>query len=92
MVDGTATGEMRLALDATRTMVVKPGTPGEITCAKLAEINQCIVAADLLGDAVVWFAYPKGTSRRWTSLGFVTNASENRISSRSCRLRRILTS
>ena len=56
MVDGTASGEMRLALDATRTMVVKAGTPGEITCAKLAEINQCIVAADLLGDAVVWFA------------------------------------
>jgi hypothetical protein len=56
MVDGVATGEMRLALDATRTMVVKAGTPGEITCAKLAEINQCIVAADLLGDAVVWFS------------------------------------
>jgi hypothetical protein len=56
MVDGLASGEMRLALDASRTMVVKPGTPGEITCSKLAEINQCIVAADLLGDAVVWFS------------------------------------
>ncbi|MEY2554087.1 MAG: hypothetical protein QOC57_1947 [Ilumatobacteraceae bacterium] len=56
MVDGLAGGEMRLALDASRTMVVKPGTPGQITCSKLAEINQCIVAADLLGDAVVWFS------------------------------------
>lgn len=56
MVDGVASGEMRLALDATRTMVVKPGTPGEITCGRLAEVNQCVVAADLLGDAVVWFS------------------------------------
>jgi len=56
MVDGATTGDMHLALDATRTMVVKAGTPGLITCSKLAEINQCIVAADLLGDAVVWFS------------------------------------
>jgi hypothetical protein len=54
--EGVASGEMHRVLDANRTMVVKPGTPGEITCAKLAEINQCVVAADLLGDAVVWFS------------------------------------
>jgi hypothetical protein len=56
MVDGVASTDMQLALDATRTMVVKAGTPGQVTCAKLAEINQCVVAADLLGDAVVWFS------------------------------------
>jgi hypothetical protein len=56
MVDGATIGDMHLALDATRTMVVKSGTPGLITCSKLAEINQCVVAADLLGDAVVWFS------------------------------------
>ncbi|HEY0518500.1 MAG TPA: hypothetical protein VGC84_03315 [Ilumatobacteraceae bacterium] len=56
MVDGVATGDMQLALDATRIMVVHAGTPGQITCARLAEINQCVVAADLLGDAVVWFS------------------------------------
>ncbi len=56
MVDGVASGDMQLALDATRTMVVKAGTPGQITCSRLAEINQCVVAADLLGDAVVWFS------------------------------------
>ena len=54
--DGVATGDMHLVLDANRTMVVKAGTPGEISCSKLAEINQCVVAADLLGDAVVWFS------------------------------------
>jgi hypothetical protein len=56
MTAGVASTDMHLALDATRTMVVKAGTPGQVTCAKLAEINQCIVAADLLGDAVVWFS------------------------------------
>ena len=56
MIDGAASGDMQLALDATRTMAIKAGTPGEITCSKLAEINQCIVAADLLGDGVVWFS------------------------------------
>ena len=56
MVNGVASGDMQLTLDATRTVVVKVGTPGDITCGRLAEINQCVVAADLLGDAVVWFS------------------------------------
>jgi hypothetical protein len=56
IVDGAATGDMHLVLDATRTMVVKAGTAGQITCSRLAEINQCVVAADLIGDAVVWFS------------------------------------
>jgi hypothetical protein len=56
MVDGVAAGDMHLALDATRTMVIRVGTPGEISCGRLAEVNQCVVAADLLGDAVVWFS------------------------------------
>jgi hypothetical protein len=56
MVDGTASTDMQLALDATRIVKVKAGTPGQVTCSKLAEINQCVVAADLLGDAVVWFS------------------------------------
>ena len=72
MVDGAANGEMRMALDATRTMVVKAGTPGEITCAKLAEINQCIVAADLLGDAVVWFSLIPNPQRATLLLPGVT--------------------
>jgi hypothetical protein len=56
MVEGAASGDMQLTLDATRTMLIKAGTPGELLCSKLAEINQCIVAADLLGDGVVWFS------------------------------------
>src|SRR3954452_5898313 len=44
MTDGVTAGDMQLTLDATRTMTVKSGTPGQITCAQLAEINQCVVA------------------------------------------------
>ena len=77
IVDGVATGEMHLALDATRTMVVKAGTPGQITCAKLAEINQCVVAADLLGDAVVWFSLIPNPQRATLVLPGVTEVRKN---------------
>ena len=77
IVDGVATGEMHLALDATRTMVVKAGTPGQITCAKLAEINQCVVAADLLGDAVVWFSLIPNPQRAALILPGVTEVRKN---------------
>ncbi|MEP7202533.1 MAG: hypothetical protein ABI894_07990 [Ilumatobacteraceae bacterium] len=77
MIDGVANGEMRLALDATRTMVVKPGTPGQITCGKLAEINQCVVAADLLGDAVVWFSLIPNPQRSSLLLPGVTEVRKD---------------
>lgn len=77
VVDGVATAEMHLALDATRTMVVKAGTPGQITCSKLAEINQCVVAADLLGDAVVWFSLIPNPQRSTLILPGVTEVRKN---------------
>jgi hypothetical protein len=77
VTDGVATADMHLALDATRTMVVKAGTPGEITCAKLAEINQCVVAADLLGDAVVWFSLIPNPQRANLILPGVTEVRKN---------------
>ncbi len=77
MIDGVANGEMRLALDATRTVVVKAGTPGQITCAKLAEINQCVVAADLLGEAVVWFSLIPNPQRASLLLPGVTEVRKD---------------
>lgn len=62
MVGGRANADLFLAIDATRTMLVKAGTPGEIDCPRLAEPSQCIVAADLLGDGVLWFSIIPGTS------------------------------
>jgi hypothetical protein len=54
--DGLTTGEIDLVLDQERTVRIVPGTPGEINCATLGEVAKCAVVADLLGDAVVWFA------------------------------------
>jgi hypothetical protein len=54
--DGLTTGSIDLVLDQERTMRIFPGTPGEINCAALGETAKCAVIADLLGDAVVWFA------------------------------------
>lgn len=56
MVDGVSEGELGLVLDAERAVRVVPGTPGEVTCDELDELARCAVVADLLGDAVVWFA------------------------------------
>ncbi|MCU1504503.1 MAG: hypothetical protein JWM12_3857 [Ilumatobacteraceae bacterium] len=56
MQHGVTSARLQVSIDGTRTMVIQPGTPGEITCTKLAEVGQCVVAADLLGDAVLWFS------------------------------------
>lgn len=58
--DGRTTADMALQLDGTRTMVIKAGTPGEIDCPDLTAIATCTVAADLLGDAVLWFSIIEG--------------------------------
>ena len=62
MSGGRASADLYLVIDATRTMLVKQGTPGEIDCARIAEPSQCIVAADLLGDGVLWFSLIPGTA------------------------------
>ncbi len=53
---GTTLGFIDLILTGNRVMRIAPGTPGEVQCEDLERINNCAVFADLLGDAVVWFA------------------------------------
>lgn len=60
-VDGRLLADIALLLDPTRTMVVKAGTPGDANCADLVNIVQCVVAADLLGDAVLRFSLVSAT-------------------------------
>ena len=60
MVDGVTTRDLALVIDGSRTMVVKAGTPGEIDCPRLTAVARCTVAADLLGDAVLWFSIMSG--------------------------------
>lgn len=61
--DGVTTGYVDMVLDERRVMRVAPGTPGEISCTNLRNSSRCVVLADVLGDAVVWFAVePRGPS------------------------------
>jgi hypothetical protein len=53
---GVTTGFVDLALDAERVVRIVPGTLGEVSCDELDQRNRCAILADMLGDAVVWFA------------------------------------
>jgi hypothetical protein len=52
---GVVGGSADFVLDGQRTMHVVAGTPGDIACDDLTALGRCVVLADLLGDAVVWF-------------------------------------
>ena len=53
---GVTRGFLDLAVDAERVVRIVPGTLGEVDCDELEVPNRCAVFADMLGDAVVWFA------------------------------------
>ena len=53
-----------MSLDDGRIVSIPPGTLGEITCADLATPQSCVMLADTLGSAVVWFTLlPADASR-----------------------------
>ncbi|MEP1126407.1 MAG: hypothetical protein ABJH68_21190 [Ilumatobacter sp.] len=56
--DGRTVGVLDAVLDEAglRVLRVAPGTPGEISCGDIALPDRCVVLADVLGEAVVWFA------------------------------------
>jgi len=56
IVDGAATGRFQIRVDGFRYMNIEPGTPGENRCGAAAELASCVVVADLLGQAVLWFS------------------------------------
>jgi hypothetical protein len=61
--DGLTDGDTDLVIDASRAVRVAAGTPGEILCPGLRRPGACAVVADLLGEAVVWFALvPMGSN------------------------------
>lgn len=63
--DGRTIGVLDAVLDpeGQRVMRIAPGTPGEISCESLSTPSGCVVLADVLGEAVVWFAVlPKASS------------------------------
>jgi hypothetical protein len=62
--DGLAENNTEFVIDGTRSLRVVAGTPGEMLCPEFGEIGACAVVADLLGEAVVWFAVvPMGSNK-----------------------------
>jgi hypothetical protein len=54
--NGLTTGTARLALDDGRTLYVAEATLGEILCTDFSTPNACVLLAEMLGDAPIWFA------------------------------------
>lgn len=68
---GTTTAAMRLSLDDLRTITIPAGTlvaeGGAVpTCADPTVPRSCVFMADMLGDAVVWFALMPADRTRGT--------------------------
>ena len=74
--DGTTIGYLDLLLPGDRTMRIAPGTPGEVTCDAFEQFNACGVFADVLGDAVVWFALVPQTDGATAELPPVVDLEE----------------
>jgi hypothetical protein len=80
MVDGKAGADLAVLIDGTRTMIVTKGTPGEISCPQLTSVGQCTVAAELLGDAVLWFSIIPGKAAPTLELpGITALLHDNRV-------------
>lgn len=80
MVDGRATADLELRLDDQRAMLVTAGTRGEVLCSTLDDPGTCVVAADLLGDAVLWFSLVPGSVGGDVALpGVVELLGDNRV-------------
>jgi len=56
VIDGLTSGSAILTLDDGRVVNIAPGTPGELDCTDIAAPAACVLVADMLGQAVVWFA------------------------------------
>jgi hypothetical protein len=65
--DGLTDGFIDFVLPGSKVMRVAPGTPGIVNC-DLQSSNRCVVFADLLGDAVVWFATQPKAERETVEL------------------------
>jgi hypothetical protein len=63
-IDGVAANDTDLVFDASRSLRIVADTPGVNHCPRFPAPGSCAVVADLLGEAVVWFALvPSGPNR-----------------------------
>lgn len=55
-IDGMAANDTELIIDGSRAVRIVEGTPGVDHCPQFPAVGGCALVADLLGEAVVWFA------------------------------------
>ena len=55
--NGKTVGSITLTLDDGRIVAIVDGTPSEVTCTNFTEPYACVLLADMLGPAVIWFTY-----------------------------------
>lgn len=77
IINGETTGNMQIRIDGFRYMNIKANTPGENRCAQLTEIAMCAVAADLLGESVLWFSIIPIGARQEVSLPAVAELRDD---------------
>ena len=75
--DGVTSGFLDLVVDADRVVRIVPGTFGEVACDELDGVNECAVFADMLGDAVVWFAILPQAPRSTVELPAIVDLQDN---------------
>lgn len=76
VVDGVASVDTRLVVDGNRSVTITAGTPGELHCPEWGQPIRCAIVADLLGEAVVWFAVVPMESDRTVRLPAVDTLDE----------------
>ena len=79
IVDGITTGRIQIRVDGFRYMNIAAGTPGENRCPTAAELATCVVAADLLGEAVLWFSLLPAEPRNELTLPSIVELRDDSI-------------
>lgn len=79
IVDGVTTARMQVRVDGFRFMNIEPGTPGENRCAAMTELASCVVVADLLGEAVLWFAFLPAEPRSQVTLPSIVELRDDSL-------------
>ena len=76
IVDGRTTARMVIYIDGFRYMTIPENTPGENRCAELDQLARCVIAADTLGDAVLWFSILPNEPRSLITLPAVVDTRD----------------
>lgn len=53
---GVSRGTAKVRLDDGTTYLLADGTPGDDQCTRIEDPSGCVLLADTLGDAIIWFA------------------------------------